>query len=44
MALRKDPERRYRSVEQLAQDVKRHLDHRPVMAAPDAWTYRAASS
>jgi non-specific serine/threonine protein kinase/serine/threonine-protein kinase len=41
MALRKDPERRYRSVEQLAQDVKRHLDHRPVMAAPDAWTYRA---
>src|SRR6185503_8468238 len=28
------------SVEQLAQDLQRHLDRRPVMAAPDAWTYR----
>jgi tRNA A-37 threonylcarbamoyl transferase component Bud32/tetratricopeptide (TPR) repeat protein len=39
-ALRKDPARRYRSVEQLAQDVQRHLDRLPVLAAPDAWTYR----
>jgi non-specific serine/threonine protein kinase/serine/threonine-protein kinase len=40
-ALRKDPGRRYASVEQLGQDVQRHLDRRPVLAAPDAWTYRA---
>jgi non-specific serine/threonine protein kinase/serine/threonine-protein kinase len=40
-ALRKDPARRYTSVEQLAQDVQRHLDRLPVLAAPDAWTYRA---
>jgi non-specific serine/threonine protein kinase/serine/threonine-protein kinase len=40
-ALRKEPQRRYTSVEQLAQDVQRHLDRRPVLAAPDAWTYRA---
>jgi non-specific serine/threonine protein kinase/serine/threonine-protein kinase len=40
-ALRKDPARRYASVEQLAQDVRRHLERRPVLAAPDAWTYRA---
>jgi tetratricopeptide (TPR) repeat protein len=25
----------------LAQDIQRHLDHRPVLAAPDAWTYRS---
>jgi len=40
-ALRKDPARRYGSVEQLAQDIQRHLDRLPVLAAPDAWTYRA---
>jgi tetratricopeptide (TPR) repeat protein len=40
-ALRKDPARRYTSVEQLAQDVQRHVDRLPVLAAPDAWTYRA---
>jgi eukaryotic-like serine/threonine-protein kinase len=40
-ALRKEPARRYASVELLAQDVQRHLDRLPVMAAPDAWTYRA---
>jgi non-specific serine/threonine protein kinase/serine/threonine-protein kinase len=40
-ALRKEPERRYASVEQLAQDLQRHLDRLPVLAAPDAWTYRA---
>jgi non-specific serine/threonine protein kinase/serine/threonine-protein kinase len=41
MALRKDPARRYASVEQLAQDVQRHLDRLPVRAAPDALAYRA---
>ena len=40
-ALRKDPARRYASVEQLAQDIQRHLDRLPVIAAPDSWTYRA---
>jgi len=40
-ALRKDPDRRYASVEQLEQDIERHLDRRPILAAPDAWLYRA---
>jgi len=40
-ALRKEPARRYGSVEQFAQDIQRHLSHRPILAAPDAWTYRA---
>src|SRR4029079_3562828 len=40
-ALRKEPARRYPSVEQLAQDVQRHLERRPGRAAPDALTYRA---
>jgi serine/threonine protein kinase len=40
-ALRKEPERRYASVEQLAADVERHLAGRPVRAAPDSWSYRA---
>jgi tetratricopeptide (TPR) repeat protein len=39
-ALRKDASRRYTSVEQLAQDIQRHLDRLPILAAPDAWTYR----
>ncbi|MCC7240966.1 MAG: serine/threonine protein kinase [Acidobacteria bacterium] len=40
-ALHKEPARRYRSAEQLAEDVERHLGHRPVLAAPDSWRYRA---
>ena len=32
-ALRKEPERRYASVEQLADDIPRHLDGAPVTAA-----------
>jgi eukaryotic-like serine/threonine-protein kinase len=39
-ALHKDPERRYASVEQLSQDIQRHFDRLPILAAPDAWTYR----
>ena len=39
-ALRKDTARRYTSVEQLAQDIQRHLGRLPILAAPDAWTYR----
>ncbi len=40
-ALRKEPERRYASVEQLAADIERHLAGLPVRAAPDSWSYRA---
>lgn len=42
MALRKEPQRRYASVEQLAGDIRRYLDGRPVRAQGDAVTYRAA--
>jgi len=40
-ALRKEPKRRYASVEQLAEDLRRHLDGRPVIARPDTFRYRA---
>jgi non-specific serine/threonine protein kinase/serine/threonine-protein kinase len=39
-ALRKEPERRYRSAEQFAADVQRFLDRRPVLASPDSVWYR----
>ncbi len=39
-ALRKKPERRYPSVEQLAEDVRRHLQGLPVTATPDSVSYR----
>jgi tetratricopeptide (TPR) repeat protein len=40
-ALRKEPERRYTSVEQLAGDLQRYLSGRPVLAGPDSARYRA---
>ncbi len=40
-ALRKEPSRRYTSVEQLAEDIRRHLQGLPVSAAPDSFSYRA---
>jgi tetratricopeptide (TPR) repeat protein len=40
-ALRKEPDRRYPSVERLADDIQRHSSGRPVAAAPDSWSYRA---
>jgi tetratricopeptide (TPR) repeat protein len=40
-ALRKEPERRYGSAEQLADDVGRFLGGRPVRAVPDSMRYRA---
>jgi non-specific serine/threonine protein kinase/serine/threonine-protein kinase len=40
-ALQKEPSRRYHSAEHLAEDVERHLAHRPVLAAPDSLKYRA---
>ncbi|NBB85076.1 MAG: tetratricopeptide repeat protein [Bacteroidetes bacterium] len=39
-ALRKEPERRYASVQQLADDLRRYLEGRPVTAHPDSWAYR----
>ena len=41
-AMHKDPARRYVSAQQLAEDVRRFLDGRPVIARPDTWRYRAA--
>lgn len=41
MALRKEPTRRYQSVEQLAEDLLRYLAGRPVSARSDTWRYRA---
>ena len=40
MALRKEPDRRYASVEQLAADIRRHLEGRPVKARKDTVSYR----
>lgn len=41
MCLRKEPERRYASVEFLAEDIRRHLGGRPVRARGDTFGYRA---
>jgi eukaryotic-like serine/threonine-protein kinase len=41
-ALKKEPDRRYPTVEQLASDVRRYLDGLPVTARPDTWRYRAS--
>lgn len=41
-ALRKEPERRYASVEQMADDVRRHLQALPVRARSDTMAYRAS--
>ena len=40
MALRKEPERRYPSVERFSADIGRYLAQMPVMARADTWTYR----
>jgi len=42
MALRKERERRYQSVEQFSEDIRRHLESRPVLARKDTTAYRAA--
>ncbi len=39
-ALRKSPDRRYDSVEQLAEDLRRFLAEQPVSARPSTWAYR----
>jgi serine/threonine protein kinase len=42
MALRKDPARRYQSVEQFSDDIGRHLEGLPVRARKDTFNYRAS--
>jgi len=42
MAMRKEPDRRYPSVEAFAADVQRHLTGRPVRARQGDWRYHAA--
>ena len=41
-AIRKEPDRRYASVEQFDNDIARWLDGLPVEARSGAWTYRAS--
>jgi non-specific serine/threonine protein kinase/serine/threonine-protein kinase len=41
MALRKEPQRRYASVEQLANDLRNYLTGMPVRARGNSWQYRA---
>jgi len=41
-ALQKEPERRYGSAEELAQDIDRHLKHLPVTARRSSLGYRAS--
>jgi serine/threonine-protein kinase len=40
-ALRPDPDERYGSADELAADVRRHLEGRPVVAHPESLAYRA---
>ncbi len=42
MALRKEPSRRYPSVEQFATDIQRHLQNVPVTARKDTLPYRSS--
>jgi len=41
-ALRKEPARRYRTVNEFAEDLKRYQARHPVLARPDTWTYRSS--
>ena len=41
-ALQKEPKRRYGSVEELALDIDRHLQHLPVKARPSTLAYRVS--
>ncbi len=40
-AMQKRPERRYRSVVELSEDIRRHLEGLPISARPDTAAYRA---
>ena len=39
-AIRREPERRYTSVQEMADDIQRHLDGMPVTATADTFMYR----
>ncbi len=41
-ALQKTPQRRYQSVAELADDLERHLEHKPISARPNTLGYRAS--
>ena len=41
-ALRKEPARRYASVQEFSEDIRRHLEGLPVTASPDTLAYRAS--
>lgn len=41
-AMRKEPDRRYASIEQFSEDIRRHLVGLPVIARKDTFGYRAA--
>ena len=41
-ALKKAPSERYGSVAEFADDLRRHLEHQPISARPDAMSYRTA--
>ena len=40
-AMQKLPERRYASVDKLAEDIERYLTNRPLLARPDSFSYKA---
>ena len=42
ISMRKEAPRRYRSIEQFSDDIRRHLTGRPVIARADTWSYRSA--
>jgi non-specific serine/threonine protein kinase/serine/threonine-protein kinase len=41
-ALRKEPERRYASVQEFSEDIRRHLERLPVLARSDSLSYRTS--
>jgi serine/threonine-protein kinase len=41
MALRKEPQRRYASIEALSEDLRRYMENQPVQARKGTWTYRS---
>jgi eukaryotic-like serine/threonine-protein kinase len=41
-AMHKSADRRYGSAQQMAEDIRRHIEGHPVQARGDTWSYRAA--
>ena len=41
-AMHREPARRYQSVEQFSEDIRRYLEGRPIVARPDTLAYRGA--